>query len=57
MIMKIMGFREKDEMILGGEGSYSVGQRLNNEAYKFEDLEDIERSGTCSVIGLKFYHN
>lgn len=38
MIMKMMGFKEKDELIPGGEGSFSIGQGVNNKAYKLEDL-------------------
>ena len=46
IMIKMMGFRKKCELTPDEEGSFSVNKRTNNEAYKLEHLEDIERSKT-----------
>lgn len=57
MITNVVDFKKKYELVLNEEGSFCINQRMNNEAYTLEGLEDIKRFVTWNVIDFKFYHN
>lgn len=57
VLKKITSTEKKGKFSLNWEGPYRIRQKLNNVAYKLENLEGVEMPRAWNLSNLRFYYS
>lgn len=57
VLKKITDAKKKVKISPNWEGTYRIRQKLDNGAYKLENLEGVKMSRAWNVFDLRIYYN